>query len=105
MKLFAKELVKDDALNQRFNAWRENYIKQKAGGRKRVTKVQEQVCRKTATTVKMTAPPKKFYTPKAFKKRVGVDHTTLKLKLRMRKFKGEILKGIILQHGDEGIYD
>ena len=105
LKLFATDLTRNAELRGRFKGWRTNYVKQRADGRKRVSNIKERVEKKHQTRNRMIGQKKKFYTPSAFLKAFKTDYKTLKLKLKTKKFKGKEIKGIVVNVGEEGVFD
>ena len=105
LKLFGTDLTRSAELRGKWKGWRNNYIKQRADGRSRVSNIKERVEKKQQTRNRMIGPKRKFYTPAAFKREFKKDYQSLKLKLRTRRYKGKEIRGIVVAVGEEGVFD
>ena len=105
LKLFGTDLTRSAELRGKWKGWRNNYIKQRADGRNRVSNIKERVEKKQQTRNRMIGPKRKFYTPAAFKRTFKKDYQSLKLKLRTRRYKGKEIKGVVVAVGEEGVFD
>ena len=105
LKLFGTDLTRSAELRGKWKGWRNNYIKQRADGRSRVSNIKERVEKKQQTRSRMIGPKRKFYTPAAFKREFKKDYQSLKLKLRTKRYKGKEIRGIVVAVGEEGVFD